>query len=339
MTPWNQIPGVPGLRNACVLGTGSFLPERILPNAELETMVDTSDHWIVTRTGMRERRIAGADQATSDLAAGAAISAMLNSGITPDEVELLLVATCTPDMQIPSTACFVQDKTGMTRAACIDVEAACSGFLAALEIGRQFIQSGSMERVMVIGAEKMSSITDWEDRSTCVLFGDGAGAAVLGPGEGRGIIHTRMGAEGALADLLKVPGGGSRHPATPDTLAQRMHFMKMSGQEVFKHAVAHMARTAEQVLEESGLRIGDIRYIIPHQANARIIKAVGQRLGAAESQVYVNVDKYGNTSAASVILALDEASRSGVLTPGDKLMFVVFGAGFTWGAMIMEWGR
>lgn len=333
-----DIPGVPGLRTACILGTGSYLPERVMPNAELETMVATTDHWIVTRTGMRERRIAGVDQATSDLAAGAVLAALEDAGTAPEDIELLLVATCTPDMLIPNTASFVQEKTGLSRAACIDIEAACSGFLSALEIGRQFIRTGAMERVMIVGAETMSSFTDWEDRSTCVLFGDGAGAAVLGPGEGQGIIHTRMGAEGALADLLKVPGGGSRHPTSAETVAQRLHYMKMSGQEVFKHAVANMTRTAQQVLDESGLRMEDIRYIIPHQANARIIKAVGQRLGAAEDQVYVNVDKYGNTSAASVILAMDEASKSGELQAGDKIMMVVFGAGFTWGAMILEWG-
>ncbi len=330
--------GVPGLHSACILGTGSYLPERVVPNAELETMVDTTDHWIVTRTGMRERRIARDDEATSDMAAVAARRAMEDAGVEPEQIGLVLVATCTPDMMIPNTASFVQEKTGTANAACIDIEAACSGFLSALEVGRQFIETGSMEYVLVIGAEKMSSVTDWEDRSTCVLFGDGAGAAVLHAGKGRGIVHTRMAAEGALADLLKIPGGGSRFPTSAETVAQRMHYMKMSGQEVFKHAVSKMCKTAQQVLDECELKIEDIKYIIPHQANARIIKAVGQRLGAAENQVYVNVDKYGNTSAASVILAIDEASKSGVLNEGDDLMIVVFGAGFTWGAMILEWG-
>jgi 3-oxoacyl-[acyl-carrier-protein] synthase-3 len=321
-----------------ILGSGSYLPERILPNAELETMVATSDHWIVTRTGMRERRVAREDEATSDMAAHAAQRALESSGTDPGTVDLILLATSTPDMLFPNTACFVQERIGAPRATCMDLEAACSGFLYAMDIGRQFVQTGAKQTVLVIGAEKMSSVTDWEDRSTCVLFGDAAGAALLGPGPGRGIIHSVTGSEGALARLLRIPAGGSRRPATPQTVAERLHFIKMEGQEVFKHAVSNMTQCAQQVLDESGLGIRDVKMIIPHQANARIIKAVGQRLGATDAQVYVNVDKYGNTSAASVIVALDEASRGGHLDDGDIVMFVVFGAGFTWGATILEWG-
>lgn len=326
-----------GLRRASIVGTGSYLPERVLPNAELENMVDTSDHWIVTRTGMRERRIARPDEATSDMASAAALRALDNAGMDPMDLELIVVATSTPDMLFPSTAAFVQRLIAADNAACMDLEAACSGFLFGLEVGRQFIQTRSMDRVMVIGAEKMSSVMDWEDRSTCILFGDGAGAAILGPSNGGGIIHTKLGSAGALADLLKIPGGGSRHPASHETVESRMHFIKMQGQEVFKNAVEKMSHTAQAVLDQSGLSIGDIKYIVPHQANARIIKAVGQRLGASVSQVYMNVDKYGNTSAASVIVAIDEASRAGLFEKGDRIMIVVFGAGFTWGATVLEW--
>jgi len=328
-----------GLRRASILGTGSYLPERVLPNAELENMVDTSDHWILTRTGMRERRIARPDEATSDMASAAALHALENAEIDPSELELIVVATSTPDMLFPNTAAFVQRQIEAENAACMDVEAACSGFLYGMEVGRQFVQTRSMDRVMVIGAEKMSSVTDWEDRHTCILFGDGAGAAVLGPSSGGGIIHTKMGSAGALADLLKIPGGGSRYPASHETVESRMHFIKMQGQEVFRNAVEKMSHTAGAVLDQSGLTIGDIKYIVPHQANARIIKAVGQRLGASDAQMYTNVDKYGNTSAASVIVAIDEASRAGLLEKGDRIMIVVFGAGFTWGATVLEWDR
>lgn len=329
---------LPGLRAACIAGTGSYLPERIVPNAELEELVATTDHWIVTRTGMRERRIARDDEVTSDMAAAAARKALADARVEADEVQLILVATSTPDMMLPSTAAFVQKLIGAPRAACIDVQAACSGYLYALEIARQFIQCGTLDTILVIGAEKMSAFIDWKDRGTCVLFGDAAGAAVLRPGNGQGILHTRLGSEGGLADLLKIPGGGARHPPSAETIANRMHFMKMEGREVFKHAVSNMTRTAQQVLAETELTIDDIQHIFPHQANARIIKAVGERLGARDGQVYMNVDKYGNTSAASVILAMDEAAREGVLKPGDLAMIVVFGAGFTWGAMVLEWG-
>jgi 3-oxoacyl-[acyl-carrier-protein] synthase-3 len=320
------------------LGTGSYVPERIMPNSELESMVDTSDHWIVTRTGLRERRLAADDQATSDLASAAAVRALRDAGVTPGEVDLILVGTSTPDMLFPSTACFVQKEIGAQNATCMDIEAACSGFLYTMEVGRQFVQSGARKRVLVIGAEKMSSVTDWKDRSTCILFGDAAGAAVLGAGSGRGIIHTVTGSDGTLADLLKIPGGGSRNPTTAENVNDRQQYIKMEGQEVFKRAVANMTGSARQLLDESGLAMKDVRAIIPHQANARIIKAVGQRLGASQDQVYINVDKYGNTSAASVIVALDEAAREGFVEAGDVIMFVVFGAGFTWGASLVEWG-
>lgn len=329
---------LPGLRAACFAGTGVYLPARVVPNAELETMVDTTDHWIVSRTGLRERRIAEPDEATSDMAGRAAQQAIENSGVDPDSIGLIVVATSTPDMLFPSTACLVQKHVKASRATCFDLEAACSGFLYSMEVARQFIQSGSIDTALVIGAEKMSAVVDWKDRSTCVLFGDGAGAAVLRAGTRHGIFHTRLRSEGELADLLKIPAGGSRMPATRETVRKRQHFLKMAGQEVFKHAVSNMSATAQQVLDEAGLTIDQIDLIIPHQANARIIKAVGQRLGADEGKVYVNVDKYGNTSAASIIVAIHEASLEGRIKSGDRIMFVVFGAGFTWGASIVEWG-
>lgn len=320
-----------------IKGTGTYVPEKILTNKDLESIVETTDDWIYTRTGMRERHIAADDQATSDLAAHAARRALENAGLTAADVDMILVCTSTPDMFFPNTACLVQKQIGAHRAFCMDMEAACSGFLYGVEIGRQFVQSGSVETALVIGAEKISPFVNWTDRTTCVLFGDGAGAAVLQAGKGRGIIETIMGSDGALAELLIMPGGGSRYPPTPETLQSGIHFIQMQGREVFKHAVSNMTKAANDILEHTGLSISDVKYIIPHQANARIIQAIGQRLGAREDQVYMNVDRYGNTSAASVILALDEAARGQKLANGDLLMFVVFGAGFTWGAMLLEW--
>lgn len=339
MSSSSSLPNPTDLRRVLIAGTGSYVPERIVTNHELEAMVDTSDHWIFTRTGMKERRIAAADEATSDMGSLAALRALADAGLGPEDVDLILVATSTPDMPFPNTAALIQREIGARRAVCLDVNAACSGFLFALEVGRQFVATGAMETVLVIGAEKMSCVVDWQDRSTCVLFGDAAGAAVLRPGTEGGILGSVLGSAGELADLLTIPGGGSRNPATPETIAQRLHYIKMDGPEVFKHAVSNMTRAAQEVLERCGLTIQDIRYIVPHQANARIIRAIGQRLGLAEGQLYLNVEKYGNTSAASVILALDEASRAGLLREGDLLLLVVFGAGFTWGASVLEWRR
>ena len=254
------------------------------------------------------------------------------------DLDLIIVATITPDMPFPATACLVQEELGAAKAAAFDLEAACTGFLYALEIGRQFIESGTHKNVLIIGAEKLSSIIDWKDRNTCVLFGDGAGAAVLRRREGaRGVLATRLGSDGGKADALAMPGGGCRQPATVDSVNERIHFLKMEGKEVFKNAVNAMTAAAQEVLERSGLGIGDIRCIIPHQANQRIISAVGDRLGATEGQVFVNLQKYGNTSAASVAIALDEAVRAGKIERGDKILLVAFGAGLTWGATVLEW--
>lgn len=328
---------VPGLRPVVIKGTGSYVPEKIMTNADIEKIVDTTDEWIYTRTGMKERHIASDDQATSDLAIPASELALEDASVAAVDLDMILVCTSTPDMFFPNTGCFVQKAIGASGAFCMDMEAACSGFLYGLEIGRQFVQSGSADNVLVIGAEKISPFVNWEDRTTCVLFGDGAGAAVLQAGQGRGIMETIMGSDGSLADLLIMPGGGSRMPPTKGPLDRKELSVQMQGREVFKHAVSNMTQAASDILEHTGVSIEDVKYVIPHQANARIIQAIGQRLGAKEEQVYMNVDKYGNTSAASVILALDEASRAGNLEPGDLLLFVVFGAGFTWGAMLLEW--
>jgi 3-oxoacyl-[acyl-carrier-protein] synthase-3 len=310
----------------------------VLRNADLERMVDTSDEWITTRTGIRERRIAADGETTSDLAVEAARRAMESAGVTAAEIDLIIVATITPDMLFPSTACLVQHRLGATRAAAFDIEAACSGFVYALDIASHFVQAHTYDTVLVIGAEKMSSVVDWTDRNTCVLFGDGAGAAVLqNRPSAHGLLTTCLGSDGGKAGLLELPGGGSACPATADSVSRRLHFLRMDGKETFKNAVNAMVSAANEALERCGLTIGQIRCVIPHQANQRILTAVGERLGATADQVFVNVDRYGNTSAASVGIALDEAVRGGKIQRGDLVLLVVFGAGLTWGAAVIEW--
>lgn len=325
-------------RTVSIVGTGSYVPKRVLRNAELEKMVDTTDEWIFTRSGIRERHIAEPGQATSDMAAEAARSALDNAGVVAADLDLIIVGTVTPDMPFPNTACFVQSKIGARKAACFDVEAACSGFLYGLDIARRFIATHGTETALVIGADKLSCVTDWQDRSTCVLFGDGAGAAVLkARGDENGIIDTVMGSDGTLADLLKLPGGGSLHPTTTQTIDERLHYIKMAGREVFKHAVRAMADAAVEVLRRNGLTVNDVDLVIPHQANIRIIEAIAQRLEVPMDKVYVNLEKYGNVSAASIPIALDEAARSGHLRKHDLVLMVVFGGGLTWGASLLEW--
>ena len=325
-------------RTCSIVGVGSYVPERRLTNADLEEMVETSDDWITTRTGIKERRIASDDQFTSDLATEAARKAMRKAGVTGEDIDLVIVATITPDMPFPSTACLVQHNIGAGNAAAFDLEAACSGFIYALEIAQQFIMSRTYETVLVIGAEKLSSIIDWKDRNTCVLFGDGAGAAILQNREqSHGLLTACMGADGGKAGLLSMPGGGSRCPATSDSLDNRLHYLRMDGKETYKSAVTAMHRAALKALERCHLDITQIKCIIPHQANLRIISAVGDRLGAKKEQVYINVDKFGNTSAASVAIALDQAVENGVIERGDLILMVVFGAGLTWGAAVIEW--
>lgn len=325
-------------RSCSITGAGSYVPEKILTNADLERTVETSDEWITTRTGIKERRIAAADEFTSDMAAKAALRAMAAAGVAAEQIDLIIVATITPDMLFPSTACLVQMKIGARRAIAFDIEAACSGFAYALEIGRQFVQSASMQTVLVIGAEKLSSIIDWTDRATCVLFGDGAGAAILQhrPGS-RGILSSSLCADGAKGELLCMPGGGSRVPATPESVAARLHYLRMDGKETFKNAVNAMLSSGLEAMKRAGVSIADIKLVIPHQANRRIIDAVGDRLDVSPEQVFVNVDRYGNTSAASVAIALDEAVSQGRVKRGDLVLILVFGAGLTWGATVLEW--
>jgi 3-oxoacyl-[acyl-carrier-protein] synthase III len=325
-------------RTCSIAAVGSYVPERVLTNADLEKMVDTSDEWIVTRTGIRERRMAAQDEYTSDMAAKAALLAMERGNIKPEQIDLIIVATITPDMPFPATACLVQQKIGARRCAAFDMEAACSGFIYALEIGQQFVMSHTYETVLVIGAEKLSSIINWRDRNTCVLFGDGAGAAILqNRPDTHGLLTACMGADGSKADLLSLPGGGSRCPATPQSLADGLHFLRMDGKETFKNAVNAMYTAAEEALRRCEVDITQIKCVIPHQANQRIIDAVGERLGVKPEQVFVNLHKYGNTSAASVAIALDEAVTSGRVQRGDLILLLVFGAGLTWGAAVIEW--
>lgn len=325
-------------RTCSISGVGSYVPARILTNAELERMVDTSDEWITTRTGIRERRLAAKNEFTSDLAAQAALRAMHRAGVTAEQIELIIVATITPDMPFPSTACLVQRKIGAHRAAAFDLEAACSGFIYGLEIAQQFITSRTYDTVLVIGAEKLSSIVDWKDRNTCVLFGDGAGAAVLqNRPNAHGLLTAVMGADGRKSNLLFMAGGGSRCPATAESVASGMHYLRMEGRETFKNAVQAMQTAAEEALRRCEIDISRIKCIIPHQANLRIIDAVVERLGAKPEQLFVNLHKYGNTSAASVAIALDEAVASGRVQRGDLILMVVFGAGLTWGAAVIEW--
>ncbi|MFH0879202.1 MAG: beta-ketoacyl-ACP synthase III [Lentisphaerota bacterium] len=333
-------PRTQDLRTVSIAGTGSYVPERVLTNADLEKMVDTTNEWIVSRTGMKERHIARPDEATSDMAAEAARRAMADAGVTPEQIDMIVLGTISPDMGFPNTACFVQNLLGAKNAFCMDIEAACSGFLYCLEVGRQFVASNTVQTALVIGAEKLSSITDWQDRNTCVLFGDGAGAAILQhKGAEHGILTTALGSDGSLANLLMLPGGGSRHPASEETVKNRMHYMKMSGREVFKHAVTNMVQAAKDALARCGLTIDDVDCIVPHQANARIIEAIGQRLGASPEKYFINIEKYGNMSAASVIVALDEAAKSGRIKKHDIALMIAFGGGFTWGASVVEWSK
>src|SRR5256884_3849938 len=326
------------LRTVSIIGTGSYVPEKVLTNADLLRMVDTSDDWITTRTGIRERRIAAKDETTSDMAAKAALRAIEQAKISAKEINLILVATATPDMLFPATACFVQKKIGATNAACLDISAACAGFLFGLEIAQQFITSHTHDTVLVIGAEKLTSITNWTDRNSCVLFGDGAGAAVLRHrGSAHGAISTHIGSDGQYTDILFMPGGGSRCPITRDNVDMNLATIHMTGKEVYKQAVTAMVNASKKVLADAGLTADDVACVIPHQANLRIIEAIAGRLKIPLDRFYVNLDRYGNTSAAAVAIALDEANRSGRIKHGDYVLMVVFGGGLTWASTVIEW--
>jgi 3-oxoacyl-[acyl-carrier-protein] synthase-3 len=325
-------------RTVSIIGTGSYVPDKVLSNQDLEKLVETSDEWIITRTGIRERRVAAEGEHTSDLAAKAAQRALENAGITAEEIDLILVATVTPDMFFPSTACFVQAKIGAKNAACFDVSAACSGFLYAIEIAQQFITSHTYDTILVVGADKLTSIIDWTDRNTCVLFGDGAGAAVLRHrGGGHGVISTFMGSDGGLSDILYIPGGGSRFPITKENADSRLNCIKMNGKETYKHAVISMLDATHKVLADANLDPEDLACVIPHQANLRIIEAIADRMKLPIERFMVNLDRYGNTSAAAVAIALDEANRTGRMKVGDYVLLVVFGGGLTWASSVIQW--
>jgi 3-oxoacyl-[acyl-carrier-protein] synthase-3 len=321
-----------------ILGVGKYLPENVLTNADLEKMVDTTDEWITTRTGIKERRIASEGEATSDMATKAAQAALKNAGMKPEDVELIIVATITPDMFFPSTACQLQYKLGVDSAPAFDISVACSGFIYGLAIADQFIKSGMYKNALVVAAEKLSAVTDWEDRSTCILFGDGAGAVILGSVEKGGILNAHLGADGSKGDLLQLPAGGSRMPASIKTVENKLHTIKMEGNVLFKYAVKIMADAALAVTEPLGLKGDDIDIIIPHQANIRILNAVAKRLGVdPEKKVYLNIDKYGNMSAASSAVALVEAVEEGHIKKGDIILMDAFGGGLTWGALLIKW--
>lgn len=326
------------LRSVGILGTGSYLPENKVTNFDMEKIVDTSDEWIRSRTGIGARHFAADNETTSDMATKAAIKAMEAAGVTADEIDMIVVGTCTPDMLLPATACLVQSNIGATGCAAFDLETACSGFIYGMEVARNFIASGTYNKVLVIGAEKLSSILNFQDRKTCVLFGDGAGAAVLGPVEdGKGILASELGADGSKGMVLKVDAGGSRMPATQQTLDDRLHYLSMDGSEVFKFAVRVMGASSMRSIEKAGLKLEDIDFLVPHQANMRIITSAAKKLKLPIEKVHVNLTEYGNMSAASVPVALDEALRSGKIKEGDKTVLVGFGGGLTWGSCVVQW--
>lgn len=321
-----------------IIGTGSSLPDDIMTNFDLEKIVDTSDEWIKSRTGIRERRIAKDNEATSDFALKASKKALEMAGITAEDLDLIIVATITPDMGFPATACIVQEKLGASKAAAFDLEAACSGFLYATTVGEQFIKSGAYKYVLVIGAETMSKILDFKDRNTCVLFGDGAGAVVLSPSNDEsGIKSFELGADGRGGKFLDMPAGGSRLPATEETVKDRLHYLRMDGSEVFKFAVRTMGTSSLNVIKKAGLTVDELDYLVPHQANIRIINSALKKLKLPIEKVKMNLDKYGNTSAASIPIALDEAVREGNIKKGDNVVLVGFGGGLTWGACLIKW--
>ncbi len=321
-----------------ITGTGSFAPARILTNSDLERMVETSDEWITSRSGIKERRISENGIGSSDLAFEASKIALQEAGLKPEQIDLILVGTVTPDYLLPSTACILQDKLKAKNAAVLDIVAACSGFIYGLSIASAFIAIGQYKNVLVIGVETLSKITNWEDRNTCVLFGDGAGAAVVSATtEDKGILGTYLSGDGSLANLLHIPVGGTKTPLTRENFDLKKHYICMQGNEVFKSAVRAMDSAAKHIIQQVGLTAQEVDLLIPHQANIRIIEALAKRLKVSMDKVYVNIERYGNTSAASVPIALDEARKRGVIKPGSNTVLVAFGAGFTWGSAVIKW--
>lgn len=325
--------------NARIVGTGSYLPSKVLTNADLEKLVDTSDEWIVTRTGISTRHVAAEDEATSDLAYRASLGALQAGGLDPADLDMVLVATATPDHVFPSTACVLQDRLGAKRAGGLDISAACSGFVYGIGMANGLIRSGTCRTVLVVGAETLTRVVNWQDRNTCVLFGDGAGAALLRAEEGdQGVLSVHMRSDGSKGSILIIPGGGSRHPVSQAVVDAGLAKIQMhAGNEVFKLAVRAMEEVALAALKQAGLEVGDVDYIISHQANLRIISALGQRLGLPDSKVIVNVQRVGNTSAATIPLAMDEAVRDGRIRPGHLVLLCAFGGGLTWGSALIRW--
>ena len=322
-----------------IAGTGMAVPERVLTNAEIETRVDTTDEWIVTRTGIRERRVAAPDESLSTFAVPAAKAALQMAGVAGKDVDLVLCATVTPDMPFPATANLIQDRIGAARAGSFDLSAGCTGFVYGLTVAEQFIESGMAKNVLVVGGEILSKISDWSDRATCVLFGDGAGAVLLQATEedGKGVLASAMHSDGSMAELIFMPGGGSRNPPSAILYESGLAFLKMKGNETFKIAVRSLAEVSQEVLERAGLTQGEVDWFIPHQANLRIIEAVGKRLEIPDGRTYVNIDRYGNTSSASIPIALDELNRAGKIEEGDVVLLSAFGAGLTWGGAVVRW--
>jgi 3-oxoacyl-[acyl-carrier-protein] synthase-3 len=320
-----------------IIGVGEYLPKKALTNADLEKMVDTSDEWITTRTGIKERRMVAKNEVTSDMAIKASLEALDNAKLKPQDLDLIIVATITPDMQFPAVACLLQERIQAKKAVCFDISAACAGFVYAITVAQQFIARAAYKNALVVGAEVLSSVTDWQDRSTCVLFGDGAGAAVLSEVNSGGILSSYLGCDGSKADLLFMPGGGSRHPASHETIDKRLHYIKMQGNELFKLAVTLMAEAAQVALKKAGLECKDVDLVIPHQANMRIIMAMAKKLGLSKEKIYLNIEKYGNMSSASTATALCEAVKEGRIKKGDIVLLDAFGSGLVWGACVIRW--
>ncbi|MBT3376889.1 MAG: ketoacyl-ACP synthase III [Lentisphaerae bacterium] len=322
-----------------IVGTGSYAPPKVLTNHDLEEMVDTSDEWILARTGIKTRHIAADDQPTSSLAYEASLKALEAAGMAPDDIDLIIVATSSPDCIFPNTGCFLQRKLGATNAACFSLEAACSGFVYGFQVASGMLQSGMFENALLVGAEKFSTLLDWTDRTTCILFGDGAGAAVLRrvPSDDNGLLACKLGANGEFAELLGVPAGGTAMPLTHERLDQRLNCLQMKGREVFRLAVNAMVESCESVMADAGISIDQVRWLVPHQANTRIILGVGKRLGIPTERVFMNLDRYGNTSAATIPIALDEIARGELVSKDDYVLLTAFGGGLTWGALLLRW--
>ena len=326
---------------AVISGIGAWVPDRVLKNNDIAKLVDTSDEWISTRTGICERHIGAENEPSSVIASNAARSALNNAGVKAEEIDIIIVATITPDSPLPATACYVQAQIGAVNATCFDIAAACSGFVYALDIARQYIAAGSASRILVIGVDKMSTIVNWEDRGTCVLFGDGAGAVIVerGTGHSKGIIAASTGSDGTQASMLYTPAGGSAMPASIETVKNKQHYMVMDGNNVFKSAVRGMSDVMQAVLVKSGLSMDNIDFVVPHQANIRIINAIADKLCIPSEKIVINLDRYGNTTAASIPLALNEAVQDRRIKDGSIVLLVAFGAGFTWGASVIQWGK